>query len=162
MPCAALMGWCKSALSQVATKRIPTQNFFWIGARDLDPGEVEFAKEYKLHIYTADMVREKGMAVVMSEVIKTLEAQNINKVHLSIDIDGMDPSIICGTGTKVEDGLNNGQFYTFVDSIFATNKVVSTDLVEYNHLLDDEDETTGMWCIEALHYLALKIKNINH
>lgn len=162
MPCAALMGWCKSALSQVATKRIPTQNFFWIGARDLDPGEVEFAKEYNLHIYTADMVREKGMAVVMSEVIKTLEAQNINKVHLSIDIDGMDPSIICGTGTKVEDGLNNGQFYTFVDSIFATNKVVSTDLVEYNHLLDDEDETTGMWRIEALHYLALKIKNINH
>ena len=162
MPCAALMGWCKSRLAEVATKQIPSQNFFWIGARDLDPGEVEFAKEYNLHIYTADMVREKGMAVVMSEVVKTLEEQNINKVHLSIDIDGMDPSIICGTGTKVEEGLNNGQFYTFVDSIFASNKVVSTDLVEYNHLLDDEDETTGMWCIEALHYLALKIKIINH
>ena len=40
MPCAALMGWCKSRLAEVATKQIPSQNFFWIGARDLDPGEV--------------------------------------------------------------------------------------------------------------------------
>lgn len=162
MPCAALMGWCKSNLSKVATKRIPTQNFFWIGARDLDPGEVKFAKDYNLRIYTAEMIKEKGMAVVMKEVIKTLEEQNINKVHLSIDIDGMDPSIICGTGTKVERGLNNGKFYTFIDSIFATNKVVSTDFVEYNHLLDDEDNTTAKWCIEAIHYIGLKIKDLNH
>jgi arginase len=162
MPCAALMGWCKSCLSKVATKQIPPQNFFWIGARDLDPGEVEFAQKYNLHIYTVDMVKENGMKAIMKKITDNLEEQSINKVHLSIDIDGMDPSIICGTGTKVNGGLDNGHFYTFVDSIFATNKVVSADLVEYNNLLDDDDETTAKWCVEALHYIGVKINHINH
>lgn len=57
-------------------------------------------------------------------------------------------------------GLWNGDFYTFVDMLFKTNKIISTDFVEYNHLLDDVDQTTAKWCIEALHYLSLKIKQL--
>lgn len=87
-----------------------------------------------------------------------MRQQKIENVHLSIDIDGMDPKVICGTGTRVDEGLWNGDFYTFIDKIFEKKKVVSTDFVEYNHTLDDECETTAKWCTEALHYLALKIK----
>lgn len=161
MPCAALMGLCKSRMSDVVIKQIPPRNFFWIGARDLDPGEIQFAQDYNLHIYSTEEVRERGIYSVMNEVISILSVQGINKVHLSIDIDSMDPSIVCGTGTKVRDGLLNGEFYSFIDLIFNTGKVVSTDFVEYNYLLDDEDKTTAKWCIEALHYLALKIQAIS-
>lgn len=160
MPCAALMGWCKSELKEVAKRNIPPQNFYWIGARDLDSGELQMAKEHNLHIFSTKEVREKGINAVMSEVLADMESQNINKVHLSIDIDAMDPKIICATGTRVEDGLMNGEFYTFVDEIFKTGKVVSTDFVEYNKMLDDEDKTTAKWCFEALHYLTLKIKEL--
>lgn len=45
MPAAVAMGWCKSELSIVATKTIPSRNFFWIGARDLDQGEKAFAEK---------------------------------------------------------------------------------------------------------------------
>lgn len=161
MPCAALMGLCKSHMSDVAVKKIPSQNIFWVGARDLDYGELEFAKENNLHIYSTEIVRKRGIYPVMNEIISILEDQNIDQIHLSIDIDSMDPSIVCGTGTKVKDGILNGEFYTFIDMIFSTDKVISADFVEYNHLLDDDNETTAKWCVEALHYLALKISEIN-
>lgn len=160
MPCAALMGWCKSRLANVVRKPIPTSHFFWIGARDLDPGEKEFAEKYNLHIYPTEIIKKRGMTNVMDEILNVLKENNLDKIHLSIDIDAMDPSIICGTGTKVNEGLNNGQFYTFIDSAFSTNKVISADLVEYNPLLDDENHTSAKWCVESLHYLGIMINNI--
>ena len=160
MPCAALMGWCTSSLNNVATKHIPHQNFFWIGARDLDEGELHMLEEKNLQVYSSKFVREKGMSAVIEDIIQKMEARNINKIHLSIDIDGMDPHIICGTGTRVENGMWNSDFYTFIDCIFETKKVQSVDFVEYNHLLDDDDQTTAKWCTEALHYLAVKIKDV--
>lgn len=160
MPCAALMGWCKSTINTVATKRIPPQNFFWIGTRDLDEGEVRMMNENNLHVYTADIVRQRGMNAIMDEIILTMEKQHIQKLHVSIDIDGMDPRIVYGTGTRVENGMWNGHFYSFIDRVFETKKVQSIDFVEYNQSLDDEDLTTEKWCAEALHYLAIKIKDI--
>ena len=157
MPCAALMGWCKSSLNSVALRKIPPQNFFWVGARDLDKGECEMATRHGLHIYSSEEVRQKGMNVVMDEIEVHLKAQGIKNLHLSIDIDGMDPSIVCGTGTRVDNGILNGEFYTFIDRIFNTWMVHSADFVEYNPLLDDADRTTFKWCLEALHYLAIKI-----
>ena len=77
-----------------------------------------------------------------------------------IDIDSMDPALVCGTGTKVDNGLWNGDYYTFLDKIFESKKIVSADFVEYNELLDDESKTTATWCMEALHYLSLKIKEL--
>ena len=162
MPAAAAMGWCKSELSSVATKTIPPRNFFWIGARDLDEGEKAFAEKNSLHIYSSENVRKRGMLNIMDEIIQIMQSNGISHIHLSIDIDGMDPSIVCGTGTKVDRGINNGQFYTFIDKIFSTNKVISADFVEYNHLLDDENHTTATWCKEALHYLSTKIQLITN
>jgi arginase len=160
MPCAALMGWCKSSMNEVAVKTVNPSNFYWVGTRDLDPGEIHMAKEHNLHIFTASDVKQRGMNAVMAEITNNLKARNINRVHLSIDIDSMDPALVCGTGTKVENGLWNGDFYTFIDKIFESKKVVSADFVEYNELLDDVNKTTATWCMEALHYLTLKIKEL--
>lgn len=160
MPCAALMGWCKSSLNDVAIKNVKVSNFYWVGVRDLDPGEKQMAEEYNLHIYTATDVKTRGMEAIMREISSNLQNQNINQVHLSINIDSMDPMLVCGTGTKVNNGLWNSDFYTFIDKIFETKKVVSADFVEYNELLDDENKSTAVWCMEALHYMSLKIKEL--
>lgn len=160
MPCAALMGWCKSSMQTVPHKTIKPSNFYWIGSRDLDPDEKQMASEHNLHIYSATEVKADGMNAVMEKVVSSIHQQGIENIHLSIDIDSMDPSIVCGTGTRVKDGLRNGDFYTFLDRIFDTRKVVSTDFVEYNRLLDDVNKTTAKWCIEALHYLAIKINEL--
>lgn len=89
-----------------------------------------------------------------------MDLLGIENIHCSIDIDGMDPSIIVGTGTMVENGMFNEDFYGFVDSVFETKKVVSMDFVEYNPLLDDEKKSTGEWCERVLCYIVKKIKNI--
>ena len=160
MPCAALMGWCKSSMKEVAIKNVKPCNFYWVGTRDLDPGEIQMAQKHNLHIYSATDVKQRGMIAVMEDITADLQTRDIQKVHLSIDIDSMDPAIVGGTGTKVKDGLQNGDFYTFIDKIFDTKKVVSTDFVEYNKLLDDDNTTSAIWCMEALHYLTLKIKEL--
>lgn len=161
MPLAALMGWCKSSLQSVVKKEVDPKNIFWIGTRDLDSGERELAERYNLNIFSAEDVKKRGIVSIMNDIEGMLEKNGIKKVHLSIDIDGMDPTIVCGTGTRVDNGLNNSEFYTFIDKIFDTRKVISTDFVEYNHLLDDKNHTTAKWCLEALHYLSLKIKEID-
>lgn len=160
MPCAALMGWCKSKLKDVANVNVPSQNIYWIGARDLDYGEVQLAKQYNLHIFPSKTVRQRGMNAVLDEIIEDMKKNAVSGIHLSIDIDGMDPRIVCATGTKVPDGMNNSEFYTFLDRIFATGNVISTDFVEYNPTLEDESKTTLKWCMEALHYLAIKISEL--
>lgn len=160
MPCAALMGWCKSRLQEVPVRTVPPRNIYWIGSRDLDEGEKRMARENNLNIYSAAEIKRCGMTSVMNRIIEDMERNGIKNIHLSIDIDSMDPTIICGSGTRVEDGLLNGDFYTFIDKIFETHKVVSTDFVEYNRLIDDEVSNTARWCMEALHYLTLKIKKL--
>lgn len=160
MPCAALMGWCKSKLNTVASQKIPSSNFFWVGARDLDKGEQQMAAKFGLHVYSSEEIRRRGMGAVMDDMESHLRDLNISNVHLSIDIDGMDPTIVCGTGTRVANGMLNGDFYTFIDRVFDTGLVRSTDFVEYNPLLDDTDKTTAKWCLEALHYLGFRISKI--
>lgn len=160
MPCAALMGWCETQLNDVPKKHLLSTHFFWIGARDLDEGEKKIAKKYNLHIFSTELVRKKGIDYVMSQIKLEMNLLGIENIHCSIDIDGMDPSIIVGTGTKVDKGMFDEDFYGFVESIFETKKVVSLDFVEYNPLLDDEKKTTGEWCEMALNYLIEKIKSV--
>ena len=117
-------------------------------------------KRLGLNVYSSALIREKGMNAVMESVFEKMEIQGVNNVHVSIDIDGMDPSIVCGTGTRVPNGMTNGDFYTFLDRLFETKIVRSADFVEYNPLLDDQDLTTAKWCTEALHYLAIKINGV--
>ena len=85
MPCAALMGECTSSLNNVVTKHIPHQNFFWIGTRDLDEGELQMIEKKDLQVYSSKLVREKGINVVIEDIIQKMELRNINKIHLSIE-----------------------------------------------------------------------------
>lgn len=116
--------------------------------------------EKNLHVYSTDFVRQNGMNVVMDDIEQKLKTMGINHVHVSIDIDGIDPTIVKGTGTKVNKGMGNGEFYTFIDRIFDTKKVRATDFVEYNPMLDDGDTSTLKWCVEAIHYLGVKINQL--
>lgn len=67
----------------------------------------------------------------------------VKAVHLSFDIDGMDPSIVWATGTRVANGLLQEDLEAFVEGLRALPEMKSMDFVEYNPLLDDEERTTG-------------------
>ena len=158
MPLAALFGLCKSGLDSVASVYLIPQNTFWIGARDLDPGEIEIIKQLGIadNVYSTERIHRMGMTAVMDDINKKMKLQNVTATHLSFDIDGMDPNIVCATGTKVDNGLLQRELDEFIECMRNLPRMESMDFVEYNPLLDDENYTTGTWSIDILRRL------INH
>lgn len=155
MPVAALLGICKSGINDIATTRLKKQNIFWVGARDLDPGEQEILAELGImdNVYTTEQIHRVGMTTIMADIQHKMERQHIPALHLSFDIDGMDPSIVWATGTRVEDGLLQEDFDAFLEGLSLFHEMRSMDFVEYNPILDDAEKTTGKWCIETLKQL---------
>lgn len=158
MPVAALMGLCESGLNDIVKVRLKPQNTFWVGVRDLDRGEVATVERLGImdHVYSTELVHDMGMAAVMKDIKRKMEAQGVEAVHLSFDIDGMDPSIVWATGTRVENGLMPDDLEAFAKGLSKLPEMKSMDFVEYNPLLDDEKQTTGKWCVETLRKLIVK------
>lgn len=156
MPVAALIGLCQSALNEVATVRLQPQNIFWLGARDLDAGEVEILKQIGIydHVYSSDDIHQRGMKEVMDDIRQRMMAQGITALHLSFDVDGMDPAIVAATGTKVPNGLTQAELDDFIQQLSSLPAMHSMDFVEYNPLMDDEQQTTGKWCKKTLDKLC--------
>lgn len=152
MPVAALMGLCQSELNGIAKTRLKKENIFWVGVRDLDEGEIATIERLGIenNVYGIERVREMGMAVVMEDIKQKMALRGIETIHLSFDIDGMDPSIVWATGTRVENGLMPEDLEAFVKELKGLPEMKSMDFVEYNPLLDDNERTTGKWCGETL------------
>lgn len=152
MPVAALMGLCKSGLNDIAEVRLKPKNVFWVGARDLDKGEIETIERLGImdNVYSTERVHQMGMTAVMEDIKRKMQENSVDALHLSFDIDGMDPSIVWATGTRVENGLMPEDLEAFVKGLKGLPEMKSMDFVEYNPLLDDNERTTGKWCGETL------------
>ena len=158
MPVAALLGLCKSGINDIATTYLKKQNIFWVGARDLDPGEKELLAEMGINdnVYTTEQIHQLGMKTVMADIQKKMVRLNVPALHLSFDIDGMDPSVVWATGTRVEDGLLQDDLDLFFKHLKDLPILKSIDFVEYNPALDDDVYSTGKWCLETLKQLIEK------
>ena len=152
MPVAALMGLCSSALNDVATVRLKPQNMFWVGARDLDPGEKETIERLGIadHVYSTEYIHQIGMQAVMQDIAAKMQKNGIKHWHLSFDIDGMDPILVPATGVPVPNGMNQADVETFIQSISLLQELQSMDFVEYNPLLDNAEQSTGKWCVDII------------
>lgn len=143
MPLAASMGFGDESLTNLYFNgiKVKKENVFIIGARDLDEGELQLIKDKNLTVWTMDKVREIGVDKVCKELLEGLKARGINNIHISFDIDSVDPELIKGTGTPVPNGFNINDAEKLLTSIFNTRLVKSMDFVEFNPCLDDTDTT---------------------
>lgn len=157
MPLAAMLHLCVSPLSSIAATPIRSNNIFYIGVRDIDPGEQDILQKYPIHTYTRQNVLQKGMEYILNDINHHIKHQNISTLHLSFDIDGMDPSIAAASGTLVPNGMTEDELDIFCKWL-PLDKVRTIDFVEYNPLLDTENYTTGKWCCETI----CKILSNNH
>lgn len=152
MPVAALMGLCESAINEIATVRLQPQNMFWVGARDLDPGEKETIQRLGIedHVYSTEYIHRVGMKAVMQDIANKMQARGINHWHLSFDIDGMDPILVPATGVPVPKGMTMADLEAFIQSLAIMPELSAMDFVEYNPMMDDAGQSTGHWCAEIL------------
>lgn len=117
------------------------KNTVIVGGRDIDPLEKENLKDAGVTVFTTEEVHEKGMKAVMEEAVK-IACDNTNGMHISYDLDVIDPVICPGVSVSAKDGINLEEAYEAVDQIIKyKNKLKSLDLVEYNPLRDIDSKT---------------------
>ena len=121
-----------------------------IGARDIDPGEVALIRETGLRVYTMSEIDQRGLPVCVEEAIERVSA-NTSGIHLSFDLDGVDPRNAPGVGTPVPGGLGIRESHLICESVARTGKLLGLEMVELNPILDEGNRTgdLAVWLIES-------------
>lgn len=142
MPLAAMVGFGNKQLVELGGfgPKIDPRNVVIIGSRDLDPGEKAFLREIGVHVFTMKEIDRLGMATIMEQAIE-LATDGNSGLHVSFDIDAIDPMYAPGTGTKVAGGLTYREAHLSLELIADSGKMTSLDIVEVNPTLDHENRT---------------------
>jgi len=117
-----------------------------IGLRDLDPGERDLLKRTGVTVYTIREVDERGMRDVVTEALEIASAGTAG-IHLSFDLDVVDPEDAPGTGTPVQGGITYREAHLAMEMLGERADIVSVDLVEVNPVLD-HGNATGLLAVE--------------
>lgn len=144
MPVACLCGLGPDALTGIGghvPEIVPAQ-VRQIGIRSVDRGEKRLVKQHNLDIYDMRYIDEVGMKRVMEEALHGLDADT--HLHVSFDVDMLDPSIAPGTGTKVPGGVNYREAQLIMEMIADTGRMGSLDIVEVSPVLDDRNATAEL------------------
>jgi arginase len=114
-----------------------------VGIRDVDPRERGNVRESGVGTFTMRDVDERGMRAVMEEAIKRA-ANGTAGIHVSFDLDGMDPDFAPGVGTPSPGGLSYREAHLAMEMLADTGKVLSAELVEVNPILDQRNGTAKL------------------
>ena len=142
MPLRTLLGEGDEQLVNVGSEgaKVKPENVVLIGMRDLDSGERRYIKEQNIKTYTMADVDRLGIQQVIKETIEYLKDKT-DGIHLSFDVDGLDPYETPGTGTRVPGGLTYRESHFALELLSQSNLITSMDLVEVNPLLDQGNST---------------------
>ncbi len=113
-----------------------------IGIRSVDPGEKRLVKEHGLDIYDMRYIDEVGMRRTLEEALDGVDANT--HLHMSFDVDMLDPAIAPGTGTRVPGGVNYREAQLIMEMVADTGRLGSLDLVEVNPALDRRNMTANL------------------
>ncbi|CUP00037.1 MULTISPECIES: arginase [Clostridium] len=159
MPLAASMGIGYEKLTSIFFDdfKVKPENVFIIACRDLDQGEVELIEKLKINVWNIDDIQNGNLDQIIADLLSMIKENNIKNIHLSYDIDCLDPEYVPGTGTPVENGLTFEESKKLLKSILGTSLVKSIDFVEYNPELDLNNKTKET-CIELLNIISAELK----
>lgn len=113
-----------------------------IGIRDLDAEERQNLAASGIHVYTMRDVDELGMATVARRALGHLN--HLARIHVSLDMDSIDPDTAPGVGTPVPGGLSYREAHLLMEILNESGKVASLDVVEINPILDDGNRTAEL------------------
>ena len=112
------------------------------GIRSLDPGERALIRELGLRVYTMKELDERGVQVCTAEALEYLRDSPF--VHVSLDLDAVDPMFAPGVGTPVRGGLSYREAHLALELVSESGLADSFDVVEVNPILDRENETGAL------------------
>jgi arginase len=141
MPLAALLGHGAPELVNLGRSgpKLAPAEVVLIGIRSLDPQERVLLKESQIKVYTMREIDERGMAAVAAEALKHLS--HLPRLHVSLDMDSLDPTEAPGVGTPVPGGLTYREAHLLMEILADCACVGSMDVVEINPILDHGNDT---------------------
>jgi arginase len=141
MPLAALCGFGPRALTTLGG-RTPAIDPTWVrqvGIRSVDAGEKRFVHEQGLDVFDMRHVDEMGMRATMEQALAGLDHDT--HLHVSFDVDFLDPAIAPGVGTRVPGGPTYREAQLCMEMIADTRRLASLDVVELNPAWDEHNKT---------------------
>ncbi|KMK74726.1 arginase [Alkalihalobacillus pseudalcaliphilus] len=142
MPLAVSLGYGEPELLGVGstTIKVKPENIVLIGIRSLDDGEKERIKQLKIKTYTMHEIDRLGMTRVMEEAIAHV-SKDTDGVHLSFDLDALDPLEAPGVGTPVKGGITYRESHLAMEMLAEADIITSAEFVEVNPILDQKNQT---------------------
>ncbi|WP_411954484.1 arginase [Alkalibacillus sp. S2W] len=142
MSLAASLGIGHDELTDIHEKRskIKPEKTVIIGARSVDQGERELIQDLGIKVYTMHDLEKDGITRVMEDAIEYLH-ERVDGIHLSLDVDGIDPTYTPGTGTPVSGGPTYRETHLAMSMLHDAQLLTSMEVVEVNPLLDKGNQT---------------------
>ncbi len=142
MPVSAILGMGHPDLANFDQPgpKLPAENVCIVGLRDVDRKEADLLESSGVRYFTMRDVDELGMTKVMDQAIE-IAGKGKDGVHLSFDLDAVDPQWAPGTGTRVPGGLTYREAHLALERLADADILTSLEFVEVNPLLDDRNQT---------------------
>jgi arginase len=142
MPLAALFGLGPKELTEVGgsgPKLDPTRVAL-VGIRSLEDGERRHLHDLGIRVYTMSEIDRDGIHTVMSDALARV-TDGTDCLHVSFDLDAVDPSLAPGVGTPVKGGLDYREAHLIMELIAASKRMTSMEVVEVNPILDERNRS---------------------
>jgi len=147
MPLGSVMGYGAPELVNLGgfSPKIDPDNVALIGIREVDPGEREIVLRSGIHYYEMMKVDARGMGAVIEEALAHA-TRGTAGVHLSFDMDAVDPEVAPGVGTPVRGGLSLRESHLIMEVVSDSARLVSMEFAELNPIHDVANQTGQLLC----------------
>jgi len=151
MPVSFLMGINKAQIAEYAwiPPILKPDSIVYIGLRDVDAGEKAILKQHGIRAFSMHEVDKYGIGKVVEMALDHVNPARDKPIHLSFDVDALDPSVAPSTGTPVRGGLTFREGHYICEAIHETGLLVALDLMEVNPSLEDAasvEQTVNVGC----------------
>ena len=150
MPVASLLGEGPDALTGIGSDqpKVNARNVALVGIRSLDEGEKVRLKRHGVQVHTMSDVDRSGIHRIMKKALARV-TDGTDYVHVSFDLDAVDPTVAPGVGTPVKGGLDYREAHLIMELLHDSGVMTSLELVEVNPILDDRN-ASGLFAVELV------------
>jgi arginase len=142
MPLAASLGLGNHSLTHIYgfAPKIKPENCVCIGIRSIDHLEKINIKQLGLKVFTMSDIDKLGIHRIISQTLKRFK-ENVDHIHISFDLDSVDPSVAPGVGTPIPGGLSYRETHLLMEAIAECGCMSSLEVTEVNPILDDKNKS---------------------
>jgi arginase len=150
MPVAALLGEGPPELTSIGGDgvKVDPRNVAMVAIRSLDQGEKVRLRQHGVEVHTMSEVDRNGIEAVMKQALARV-SDGTDRVHVSFDLDAVDPTVAPGVGTPVKGGLDYRESHLLMEMLSDSGLMTSLEVVEANPILDDRN-SSAVFAVELV------------